>query len=1564
VSWNPNRYLPKALSVPVLVLAFAAASLAQTPTVSGISPASGPAVGGTAVTITGTNFVTGAAVSFGAAAATNVTVVNSTTITATTPANAAGAANVTVTNPNLQTGTLWAVQQPLTNPGFEATPLGTGWVQNGAGTAQTITNSAQAHSGNNFAQLSVVAPNTQVSYIALLNGTSEYLPVNPGDVINFGGWAYRADTNTGDGLARWQIEVTTANGLSYQAAIPNNVTTASWVQQQNTYTVPGGATKIRFWCQITGVNGSVSAQANFDDAALTRTVPGGGFTFVGAPVLSAISPSSGLISGGTAVSLTGSNFQNGATVTFGGTSATNVTVVNSTSITATTPAGSTGAVNVTVTNPDGQFSTVNGGFTYIDPPPALSSISPTSGTSNGGTTVTLTGANFQTGATVTFGSSAATNVTVVNATTITATTPADPSGGAVNVTVTNPDTQAATLYAVEQPLTNPGFELGTTGWTVSGYGTAVVLTNPTLAHSGNNYAQLTVNPPNTQVNYIATLSGTSEYLPVSPGDIITYGGWVYRVDTNPGDGLARWQIEVTDINKTNPSYQAASPNNVTTATWVQEQNTYTVPSGKAYVRFWCQITGTNGAVQAQANCDDATFTVTIPGGGFTYILPPTLASISPTGGALAGGTTVTLSGLNFLPGATVMFGSAAATNVVVVSSTTITATTPANSAGPVNVTVTNPGGQQSILTLGYTYNPAPTITAVAPTSGPVAGGTSTTITGSNFLTGATVKFGAAAASNVTVVTPSQIAATTPAGSPGPANVVVTNPDNQSATLTNGYTFMGLPPAISYIAPTNGTMNGGTSVNIHGSNFQTGATVTVGGVPLTLTQPVGSTLIVGTTGAHVAGGADVVVTNVDTQTTTLSATLYNQGFESGNTLWAVSGKETATIVNCSSTGCASGQNNAHNGMWYAELSSTGTKSQPSLFVANSSGSPIYFPVLPGDVITFGGWAYRVSGNGNARWSIEITDQNKQNPNYYSAPPANVQDPQWELQEGTYTVPSGKAFIRLYCEIEGATVASVARFDDAVLQRSPEGTQGYTYNSTPWLNSISPNWGVPAGGTTRTVWGTGFQNGSTVIVGGVAGTNVVVNSANAITFFVPPNSAGTANVVVTGPDLQPSNTLTNAYTYETPPAPPTGMTQIQHIIYTLQENRAFDHYFGQMEAYRQNNGITTDSPLVNGLLSPPSLTRLTDIAGQKIPMFHLQTECEENLQPSWNAQHIDYDNGNMDDFMLTGNMFSTSSIIDPNGTRAGGYYDWTDIPYYYSLAFQFATSDSWFSSAMANTGANRSYVVAGTSLGSVGTPTPPTGGFPNLTIFDLLDQAGVTWRYYYQDSSPIWIPIWSVYFKDTANIVPIANYYNDVQNASTFPQVVFIEENGSMDEHPKPNPGASGATGSIQLGANLTSGIVDALLNSPTWASSVLILTYDEAGGTYDHVAPPTNQAIPDGYPPMTDPGTDQPGIFNQFGMRVPLMVVSPWTIPHFVSHINRDHTSILKFIETRFSLPPLTARDAAADNMIEFFEPNFGSTPWLTPPTVSSSCNPGTGACLVTQPTNGVCNLNLETAPGQ
>ncbi len=169
------------------------------------------------------------------------------------------------------------------------------------------------------------------------------------------------------------------------------------------------------------------------------------------------------------------------------------------------------------------------------------------------------------------------------------------------------------------------------------------------------------------------------------------------------------------------------------------------------------------------------------------MVKPTVSSVSPNSGVAAGGTSVTITGTNFAAGATVTFGSTAATNVVVVNSTTITATTPAGTAGAVTVTVTV-NSQSGSLTNGFTYVGQPTVTSVSPNNGPAAGGTGVTITGTNFASGATVTFGSTAATNVVVVNSTTITATTPAGSIGAVTVTVTNIGSQSGSLTNGFTY--------------------------------------------------------------------------------------------------------------------------------------------------------------------------------------------------------------------------------------------------------------------------------------------------------------------------------------------------------------------------------------------------------------------------------------------------------------------------------------------------------------------------------------------------------------------------------------------------------------------------------------------------------------------------------------------------------------------------------------------------------------------------------------------------------
>jgi phospholipase C len=406
---------------------------------------------------------------------------------------------------------------------------------------------------------------------------------------------------------------------------------------------------------------------------------------------------------------------------------------------------------------------------------------------------------------------------------------------------------------------------------------------------------------------------------------------------------------------------------------------------------------------------------------------------------------------------------------------------------------------------------------------------------------------------------------------------------------------------------------------------------------------------------------------------------------------------------------------------------------------------------------------------------------------------------------------------------------------------------------------------------------------------------------------------------------------------------GLSKLKHIIFFLQENRSFDSYFGVLGPYKASEGLNNDVDGLNLSKTLPNTQR------QPIHPYHYQTVCTENLSPAWNESHVDVDGGLMDGFMWT--TTSVPSNIDPTGTRAMGYYDQSDIPYYYEAAARFATSDRFFSPELANTIPNRLYLFTATSFGNAFPPNPPSGGFTQPTIFSHLDQAGVSWRYYYQASaSTAFIQQFSIYKTDAAKVVPIANWYNDVKNESTLPSVIFIDRVAATDEHPDSN---------VQTGAAFASKVINALIcpahsstgacvPSTSWNDSALILTYDEGGGLYDHVLP-AREVPPDSIPPILR-STDKPGAFNQTGFRLPLIVFSPWTKPSFVSHTTRDYMSILRLIEDRFNVAPLTLRDANADDMMEFF--NFsGAAKLLTPP------------ALPAQPTSGICQTSKEAAPG-
>ena len=426
---------------------------------------------------------------------------------------------------------------------------------------------------------------------------------------------------------------------------------------------------------------------------------------------------------------------------------------------------------------------------------------------------------------------------------------------------------------------------------------------------------------------------------------------------------------------------------------------------------------------------------------------------------------------------------------------------------------------------------------------------------------------------------------------------------------------------------------------------------------------------------------------------------------------------------------------------------------------------------------------------------------------------------------------------------------------------------------------------------------------------------------------------------------------------PTPPPTGnptgdITSINHIIFMVQENRSFDTYFGQLPAYWAANGYPAQQ--FDGLpanASNPSFDGTSQVAA-----YHVATECIQNLSPSWNESHVDWNRNDptsstptMDGFVYNAAVYAQNApadeapIYDTLGIRAMGYYDGSDLNYYYFMASNFATSDRWFSPAMSRTQINRMYLLAGTSAGHAYPLGPNDTALPNLTIFDALTKAGISWKVYTtDDATTTYLLMFAAYAPPNtlpANVVPATQFLQDAQ-AGTLPQVVMIEGgyNSGLDEHPKKN---------VQLGAQYVSSLINGLMASPSWKDSVFILTYDEAGGLYDHV-PPQQAANPDGIAPMdllphdicTTPGGSNCD-FNYTGYRVPMIVVSPFTKKNYVSHTITDYTAILKFIETRFNIPALTQRDAVQIDMTEFFD--FQNPPWTTPPTPPA------------QDTSGVCD---------
>jgi phospholipase C len=397
----------------------------------------------------------------------------------------------------------------------------------------------------------------------------------------------------------------------------------------------------------------------------------------------------------------------------------------------------------------------------------------------------------------------------------------------------------------------------------------------------------------------------------------------------------------------------------------------------------------------------------------------------------------------------------------------------------------------------------------------------------------------------------------------------------------------------------------------------------------------------------------------------------------------------------------------------------------------------------------------------------------------------------------------------------------------------------------------------------------------------------------------------------------------------------LSDIKHVVFLMQENRSFDHYFGTMSGVRGysdpdviRNGIFgTDFPVFDQFGYGPGFGVNT---GKFMQPFHLEQvfpkengECTNDITHNWGPQHQSWNHGKMDSWVLA--HLAADGL--KNFAPTMGYFTRADLPFYYALADAFTICDHYFCSVLGPTDPNRTVAFSAWNdpHGTGGGPVLETqvtgrpeqyGKFTWETMPERLLDAGVTWKVY---NDPTGLALFSPlpYFKaytDVSSsrgralveraIAPSypANLIADVA-AGTLPQVSWIHGPVTQCEHPATAP---------QWGENFVQTVLDILTSNPeVWAQTLFILNYDENGGFFDHVAPPTPPPGTEGeYLTMNPLPADASGVIGPVGLgfRVPCFVMSPFSRGGYVSSDVLDHTSTLRLVETLHGVevPNLTA----------------------------------------------------------
>ena len=511
---------------------------------------------------------------------------------------------------------------------------------------------------------------------------------------------------------------------------------------------------------------------------------------------------------------------------------------------------------------------------------------------------------------------------------------------------------------------------------------------------------------------------------------------------------------------------------------------------------------------------------------FTYATSaPALTRISPAAGPTAGGTVVTLTGTNLTGATSVRFGASSATSVVAQSPTTIVATTPPHAVGKVNVSVTTPAGSSS-LDEGFTYTAAPTLSFADPQSGPLTAA-SVTLVGTALSTATQVTFGGAPATDLSAAPDgTELTVTAPAHAAGFVNVVVTTVGG-SATLVNGYQYVG-GTTLSAVAPSSGPSSGGVTVTLTGTGFTGDTLVTFGNKPsLDVFANLAGTEITALLPSHAAGTVDVSVATVggsDTLTNgftyvdaptlttvapttgpttgTTSVTLTGTGFQAG--MQVRFGTVLATGVTVLSATQATALTPAH-AAGAVDVSVTtpgGTATLPGAFTYVAA--PSLTDASPDEGPAAGGQTVTLTGT-NLRPGMEVR---------FDGTLATLVSVHPSGTLATVTTPAHAAGL---VDVSVTTPGGSATLDD-----------GYTYVVAPTLTSLSPDVGPTGGGTTVTLTGSGFRAGMDVRFGGtLAALDSVNPGGTSATVTTPAHAVGLVNVSVTTPGG--TATLADAFTY---------------------------------------------------------------------------------------------------------------------------------------------------------------------------------------------------------------------------------------------------------------------------------------------------------------------------------------------------------------------------------------------------------------------------------------------------